>query len=224
MTALPEPPDAVAALFGDRLGDARRFGELLATDGIARGLLGPREVPRIWERHLANCAVLTELLPAGARVVDVGSGAGLPGLVLALRRPDLRVDLVESLQRRTEFLTSAVAVLDVAARVRVVRGRAEEATVIDLVGEADWVTARAVAPLDRLVGWCLPLLRPGGRLLAIKGATAESEVAQHAAAIRRSGGIDVGVVRCGVGLLDDPTSVVTVTRVAKPVSHRKGSR
>lgn len=224
MTSPPEPTAAVAALFGERLGAARRFAELLATDGIARGLLGPREVPRIWDRHLANCAVLSELLPQGVRVVDVGSGAGLPGLVLALCRPDLRVDLVESLQRRTEFLSTAAGELEVTARVRVVRGRAEDAAVVALVGDAEWVTARAVAPLDRLVGWCLPLLRPGGRLLAVKGATADSEVAQHAATVRRYGGTDVGVVRCGVGVLADPTSVVTVTRTDKPLPRRRGRR
>jgi 16S rRNA (guanine527-N7)-methyltransferase len=215
MTAtVPEPSAAVATLFGDRLGLARRYGELLVTEGLARGLLGPREVPRIWDRHLANCAVVTELLPEGARVVDVGSGAGLPGLVLAIRRPDLHVDLVDSLQRRTDFLSEAVARLGLEAQVRVVRGRAEDPLIVDSVGDAEWVTARAVAPLDRLVGWCLPLLRVGGRLLAIKGASAQAEANQHSSTVRRRGGVDLAVVHCGVGALEEPTAVIVVARGA----------
>ena len=216
MTAtVPEPSAAVATLFGDRLDLARRYAELLVREGLTRGLLGPREVPRIWERHLANCAVVTELVPQGARVVDVGSGAGLPGLVLAIRRPDLHVDLVDSLQRRTDFLSEAVARLGLEAQVRVVRGRAEDPLVVDSVGEAEWVTARAVAPLDRLVGWCLPLLRAGGRLLAIKGSSAQAEVSEHSSTVRRRGGVDLAVVRCGVGALEEPTAVIVVARAAE---------
>jgi 16S rRNA (guanine527-N7)-methyltransferase len=216
MTAtVPEPSAAVATLFGDRLDLARRYADLLVREGLTRGLLGPREVPRIWERHLANCAVVTELVPQGARVVDVGSGAGLPGLVLAIRRPDLHVDLVDSLQRRTDFLSEAVARLGLEAQVRVVRGRAEDPLVVDSVGEAEWVTARAVAPLDRLVGWCLPLLRAGGRLLAIKGSSAQAEVSEHSSTVRRQGGVDLAVVRCGVGALEEPTAVIVVARAAE---------
>ncbi|MDT4943586.1 MAG: rRNA (guanine527-N7)-methyltransferase [Pseudonocardiales bacterium] len=215
--ALPEPSTAVATLFGDRLDLARRYADLLAADGLTRGLLGPREVPRIWERHLANCAVVTELLPAGARVVDVGSGAGLPGLVLAIRRPDLQVDLVDSLQRRTDFLSDAVARLGLQDQVRVVRGRAEDPLVASSVGDVEWVTARAVAPLDRLVGWCLPLLSAGGRLLAIKGASAQAEVNEHSSTVRRLGGVDLAVVRCGVGAIEEPTSVIVVARAAARV-------
>jgi 16S rRNA (guanine527-N7)-methyltransferase len=199
MTAtVPEPSAAVATLFGDRLDLARRYAELL-----------------VRERHLANCAVVTELVPQGARVVDVGSGAGLPGLVLAIRRPDLHVDLVDSLQRRTDFLSEAVARLGLEAQVRVVRGRAEDPLVVDSVGEAEWVTARAVAPLDRLVGWCLPLLRAGGRLLAIKGSSAQAEVSEHSSTVRRRGGVDLAVVRCGVGALEEPTAVIVVARAAE---------
>src|SRR5206468_2812374 len=134
-----------------------------------------------------NCAVLTELLPSGARVVDVGAGAGLPGLVLAVRRPDLSIDLVESLHRRVDFLTEAVAVLGLGA-VRIVHGRAEDRATLDAVGDARWVTARAVAPLDRLARWCLPLLRPGGTLLAIKGGTADQELLAHRTAVLHAGG------------------------------------
>lgn len=216
------PPPAARELFGDRLPLAERYAHLLATEGLTRGVIGPREVPRLWDRHLLNCAVLTELLPEGARVVDVGSGAGLPGIVLAIRRPDLRVDLVDSLQRRTDFLAEVVADLDLAASVRVWRGRAEDPAIVTAVGSSAWVTARAVAPLDRLVRWCLPLLRAEGRLLALKGASAEAEVAETAAEVRRSGGGAPTVVRCGVGVLTESTSVVVVERAPARVRSGKG--
>ena len=147
---------------------------LLATDGVVRGLIGPREVPRLWERHLVNCALLGLGVPRGVTVADVGSGAGLPGLVLAIGRPDLRVTLVEPLLRRTTFLTEAVEHLAL-ANVEVVRDRAEA-----LHGQRsfDVVTSRAVAPLDRLARWCLPLVVPGGRMLAMKGSSAADEVAR----------------------------------------------
>ena len=173
-------------MFGDRLALAERYVELLTGPGVARGLLGPREAGRIWSRHLLNCAVVAELFPASVRVVDVGSGAGLPGLAVAIARPDLRVDLVEPLQRRAEFLTEALETLAMTGRVRVVRGRAEEPAVVAAVGRADWVTARAVAPLDRLVRWCLPLAGVGGRLALIKGSSADEEAAQRTG--RRCGG------------------------------------
>jgi len=204
------PPGAAEEVFGDRLGLARRFAELLATAALTRGLIGPREVPRLWLRHLLNCAVVTDLLPTGARVVDVGSGAGLPGIVLAIRRPDLRVDLVEPLLRRVTFLDEAVRNLDLGDVVRVVRGRADDPAVVAEVGNAGWVTARAVAPLDRLVGWCLPLLQPGGRLLALKGSAAATELAEHRSVLYGLGGRDMEVVQCGAGVLAQPTAVVVV--------------
>jgi 16S rRNA (guanine527-N7)-methyltransferase len=185
---------------------------LLVSDGVEHGLLGPRERDRIWDRHLLNCAVVAELIPVDARVVDVGSGAGLPGLALACARPDLRVDLVESLTRRVRFLENAVEVLRLGDRVRVVHGRAEAPATRAAVGESDWVTARALAPLDRLVRWCLPLLLPGGTLLALKGARAEEDVAEHRDAIGRTGGRGVHVVRCGQEVLVEPTVVVVIQR------------
>jgi 16S rRNA (guanine527-N7)-methyltransferase len=203
---------AAAQMFGERLPMAQRFADLLVARGIEHGLLGPREAGRIWDRHLLNCAALTELVPLGARIVDIGSGAGLPGLVLAIRRPDLRVDLVESLQRRTDFLSEAVAELGLAEVVRVVHGRAEDQAVIDQVGSAQWITARAVAPIDRLVRWCLPLLVPGGHLLAMKGRSAAEELSKHGDSIRRAGGRDSRVVRCAVSGTDEPISVIVVRR------------
>jgi 16S rRNA (guanine527-N7)-methyltransferase len=211
MTA-PDAPAGAGEIFAERLPVAGRYADLLAEDGVLRGLIGPREVSRLWERHLLNCAVVTELLPAGAAVVDVGSGAGLPGLALAIRRTDLAVTLVEPLQRRVQFLTEAVHLLGLDLQVRVVRGRAEEKAVRDGLAGADWVTARAVAPLDRLAGWCLPLLRPGGALLALKGASADSEVAEHRTALGQLGAGEIDVVTCGSGLLAEPTTVVRIRR------------
>lgn len=158
------------ALLGDHLPALVHYADLLADAGVLRGLIGPREVPRLWERHLLNCAVLAELFAPGSRLVDVGSGAGLPGIVLAICRPDLRVVLAEPLLRRTTFLNEAVAALSL-DNVRVERVRAEQ-----MAGDVDAVTARAVAPLDRLARWTLPLLRPGGRLVAVKGASAGTEL------------------------------------------------
>lgn len=216
---LPAPPLEALAVFGDRLDLACRFAELLGTEATTRGLIGPNEVPRLWDRHLLNCAVVSDLLPIGARVVDVGSGAGLPGVALAIRRPDLRVDLVESLQRRVAFLHETVLSLGLADAVRVVHGRAEDAATIAEVGEAQWATARAVAPLDRLVRWCLPLLQTDGQLLALKGSAAAQELAEHQVAIRRLGGRDLEVVGCGVDVLSEPTAVVVVRR-----SHQRPAR
>ena len=179
------PPEA-AAVFGDRLALARRYADHLVGSGVERGLLGPREAPRIWDRHILNCAVVAELLPDGARTVDLGSGAGLPGIPLALARPDLSVVLVEPLARRVDWLREVVEDLDLPVTVE--RGRAEEPGVRARWEGADVVTARAVAPLARLAGWALPLLRPGGMMLALKGASADAEVARDAVAVRKLGG------------------------------------
>ncbi|SOD71231.1 16S rRNA m(7)G-527 methyltransferase [Jatrophihabitans sp. GAS493] len=208
-------------VFGERLPIAQRFADFLSGPGLDRGLMGPRELPRIWDRHLLNCAVLTELLPIGARVVDIGSGAGLPGLVLACRRPDLRVDLVESLQRRVDFLNEAVELLELGDSVRVVRGRAEDSAVVAEVGSAEWVTARAVAPLDRLVRWCLPLLDVGGSLLAMKGESADQELVEHRTVIKSLGGSAGRLVECGFGVITPPLRVVIIER-EKFVRPKKG--
>ncbi|TYB36873.1 16S rRNA (guanine(527)-N(7))-methyltransferase RsmG [Micromonospora sp. AP08] len=214
-TLPPELADAARTLFGDRLDLAAAYAELLATDGVVRGLIGPRETPRLWDRHLLNCAAVAERIPEGASVIDVGSGAGLPGLVLAIARPDLTVTLVEPLARRTSFLIEAVQHLGLTRSVRVFRGRAEEAATGSRDREplsADIVTARAVAALDRLAAWCLPLAVPGGRLVALKGASAAEEIAEHAAAVARLGGGEPELHRCGTGVIDPPATVIEVVR------------
>jgi 16S rRNA (guanine527-N7)-methyltransferase len=207
---------SAAAVFGDRLPLAVRYASLLATAGVERGLIGPRETPRLWDRHLINCAVVGELIPPGSAVIDVGSGAGLPGLVLAIARPDLRITLVEPLLRRSVFLGEAVSLLELST-VDVVRARAEEVAL-----SAPVVTARAVAPLDRLARWCLPLVAPGGRLLAMKGSSAEAEVLEHGAALRRAGGGSPRIFECGKGVADPPTVVVEVPLQDAP--RRSGGR
>jgi 16S rRNA (guanine527-N7)-methyltransferase len=213
---------AAGAIFGDRLPLAEEYAQSLLTDGVVRGLIGPREGPRVWERHLLNCAVVAELIPAGAAVTDVGSGAGLPGLVLAVARPDLSLTLVEAKERASAYLVGVVRALGLAGQVAVVRSRAE-----DCAGRlplADVVTARALAPLDRLAGWCLPLAAVGGRVLAIKGASAGDELAAHAAVVRRLGGAAPVTRRCGEGRLAEPTTVIEIVRHRVPPARRRGSR
>jgi 16S rRNA (guanine527-N7)-methyltransferase len=203
------PPEAVALFPGERLALAELYAGLLATDGVVGGLLGPREAPRLWERHLLNSAVLGELVDPGSSVADVGSGAGLPGLVLAIARPDLRVTLIEPLLRRTRFLDEAVDALGLGDQVEVLRGRAEEVSRGRTFGV---VTARAVAPLDRLVGWCLPLVAPTGVLLAMKGSSAADEVAHAQGALRRLGCAPPQVLEIGRHLAGGSTRVVRVAR------------
>jgi 16S rRNA (guanine527-N7)-methyltransferase len=207
MVAAAGPPAAAHAVFGPRLPLAERYAEMLATDGVVRGLIGPREAARIWDRHLINCAVVAELIEAGLSVCDVGSGAGLPGIPLAVARPDLHVDLVEPMERRAAFLQEVVVELGL-ERVTVTRSRAEEAT----RGSYDVVTARAVAPLDRLVPIALPLARVGGTLLAMKGSSATAELAAAAPAIAAAGGGGSSVLTVGGGAAGSPTVVVRVRR------------
>ena len=209
---VPVPPAVVYERFPEQAGALNRYAGWLAGAGTVRGLIGPREVPRLWDRHVLNCAVLAELLPAEVSLCDVGSGAGLPGIPVALARPDVSVTLLEPLLRRTDFLTEAVADLGLAGRVRVVRGRAEDRPVTELVGAASYLTARAVAPLDKLVRLSFPLLVRGGSLLAMKGNSAEDELARYAAALGRARAEIRGVVECGVGLIDPPTRVVHLIR------------
>lgn len=210
-------PAVAHDVFGDGLESAIRFVERLRAQGVTRGLIGPRELDRLWERHVLNSAVVSDLIPIGARVVDVGSGGGFPGVPIALARRDVRVTLVEPMARRVDWLQEVVEALDL-PHVDVVRGRAEELLVRDAVGDADVVTARALAPLAKLVGWCLPLLRCGGVLLALKGTTAQDEVDRDRDEVRRLGGSEITVSQAGVGVLSEPTTIVAVTR-----SKREGA-
>ena len=218
----PAPPPAAEIVFGAHIRTAQRYAHLLATGGAERGLIGPREVERIWERHLLNCAVVAEVIPPGAVVVDVGSGAGLPGLPLALARPDLRITLLDSMARRVAWLTEVVGELELP--VQVVRGRAEDAAVRWELRGCDVVTARAVAPLGRLAGWTLPLLRPGGLLVALKGETAADEVANERATVHGYGGRAIRLHDCGSGIVEPLTRVVLVERAERPGVDRLGRR
>ncbi|AWB93954.1 16S rRNA (guanine(527)-N(7))-methyltransferase RsmG [Aeromicrobium chenweiae] len=198
------PPPHAAGVFASRLELAEQYAELLATDGVVRGLIGPREVPRIWDRHIMNSAVVVPRLPQDATVADVGTGAGLPGLVWAIARTDIQMTLIEPLLRRTSFLEEAVEKLGL-DNVEVLRARAEEVhTTYDVV------TARAVAGLDKLGRWCMPLVRPGGVLLAMKGRSAADEVASATATLHRLGATSIVVTSYDNG--DVPTTVVEVSK------------
>lgn len=220
----PDDQSAAKAVFGPRLEAAARYAELLSGDGVLRGVVGPKEAAVVWPRHLLNCAVVEELIPAGSRVVDVGSGAGLPGVAIALARPDLVVELVEPLQRRVAFLVDVLAALELGAQVRVHTGRADDPAIVGLVGGADVVTARAVAPLGRLVRWSLPLVRLGGVLLAIKGARAADELKDAKSALQSTGGVAHGVTTCGAGRLETPTRVVVIERHDSIRGHKPHAR
>jgi 16S rRNA (guanine527-N7)-methyltransferase len=196
------------AVFGAHLGQVEAYAALLAGPGVERGLLGPREAPRLWERHLLNCAGVAELVEDGQVVLDLGSGAGLPGIVLAIMRPEVQVVLVEPLQRRAAFLSEVLD--DLGLRNTLVRrARGEE-----LHGKVavDIVTARAVAPVDRLAGWALPLLHPGGRLLALKGEQAATELAAAGPVLHRLGAAHSAVVEVGSVELGTHARVVVVER------------
>ncbi|KRE63573.1 16S rRNA (guanine(527)-N(7))-methyltransferase RsmG [Nostocoides sp. Soil756] len=209
--APPAAPSGAAAVFGDRVGLAERFVAILADTGVTHGLIGPREVPRLWERHVLNCAVIEDAFPHGAMIVDVGSGAGLPGVALAIARPDLEVHLVEPMLRRTTWLGTVVDVLGLSG-VTVHRGRAEE-----LAGtlEAPWVTARAVARLDKLARWCVPLLSAGGSLVAMKGRSAAKELDEDRRSLDRLGLASATVREHGGDLLEEPVLTVDLTFVER---------
>lgn len=223
-TTAPPPPAAAAEVFGDRLGVAQLYADLLADQGVERGLIGPREVERLWDRHILNSAAVGELIGPGERVVDIGSGAGLPGIPLAIARPDLVITLVEPKLRRTTFLSEVATALGLSFGV--VRGRAEDSAVRTRAGGADVVVSRAVADLDKLGQWSLPLLRRGGRMLALKGEQAEDEVVESRQSLARLGASHVGVKRCGLDYLDPPTTVVVAERggVTTPVEKKLPGR
>ena len=178
----------------------------MTTTGIERGLLGPREAARVWERHILNCAVIAPVFGPDVTVCDLGSGAGLPGIVLAVARPDLRLTLLEPLLRRATFLEEVVDELAL-ANVQVLRARAEDAAG---AVQVDVVTARAVAPLAKLAGWALPLLVPGGELAAIKGSAAAEEIAESRAELSRLGAGRVRLESYGAGVVDPETQLVRI--------------
>lgn len=218
---LEAEPVTAAAIFADRIELARSYVHSLATDGVLRGLIGPREPARLWSRHVLNSAAIAELIASGSSVVDIGSGAGLPGVPLAIARPDLTVTLVEPLERRVRYLDETIDGLGL-HNCRAVRGRAEE--VVDVCGNADVVTSRAVAPLHRLVTWSAPLARDGGLVLAMKGETAREELDRDRAAVTRSGLVDPEVLEVGGSGSVAPTYVIRARRVAPRGSQRSAGR
>lgn len=210
MSFVPEgleiEPEAASVIFGDTLSTARLFTENLARHGEEYGLIGPLELPRLWSRHILNCAVVAPLLRPG-RVGDVGSGAGLPGLVLAIARPDVEFTLIEPMERRVKWLSEQSAELEL-ANVTVVRGRAED---VGFTGGLDQITARAVKAFSKLIPMCAPLVRPAGEFVFMKGIGAAAEIAAAAGQIRRFKLSGVEVQELGAGLLTDPTRVIVAT-------------
>jgi 16S rRNA (guanine527-N7)-methyltransferase len=217
----PVPTAEAVAEFGDSLAKAQRYVELLASDGVTRGLIGPRETSRLWDRHLVNCALVADLVPERGELVDIGSGAGLPGIVLAMLRPSLQVILLEPLLRRAVFLQECVSALDL-PNATVVRARAEEKAAARI--SADVATARAVAPLDRLVGWAAGLLRPGGQLLAIKGQSAEAELEAAGPVLSRLGVQSAEVLQAGRGRVISATTIVRVVMGGHGREERAGAQ
>jgi 16S rRNA (guanine527-N7)-methyltransferase len=211
--SVPPAPESARTVFGDALPQAERYVARLASEGVTRGLIGPREVSRLWERHVLNSAAVAEAVPEGARVVDVGSGAGLPGIPLGLARPDLTLSLVEPMARRVEFLEETVA--ELGAPWRVVRGRAEDRSVAAAVGQVDVVTARAVAALPRLVAWCRGLLRPGSQLVALVGARAVADLPALVPELEAAGMRGIHARAVGAALGEAATTVVVMTRAGR---------
>lgn len=198
-----EPAEA-APLFGDRIELARRFALNLVEHGEERGLIGPQEPPRLWNRHILNSAIAAPLFPAGSRVGDVGSGGGLPGIVLAIARPDIEWVLIEPMERRVAWLEEQVADLGL-ENVAIERARAEEAGRYE--GILDAVTARAVSALRTLIPWTAPLARDGGELILLKGQSVDAEIEKAAKVIRKHKLSDVRVEVIGEGVIAEPTRV-----------------
>lgn len=226
--SIEAPPPAAEQIFGENLSAAVRYAHHLATTGVEWGLIGPRELPRLWSRHILNCAVVECLLEPGQKVADVGSGSGLPGLALALAQPACHYALIEPMERRVTWLGEVVSDLGL-DNVEVVRAHAEE-----LVGGERYevVTARAVAAMTSLAGMTLPLVAPGGEVLAIKGRSAPDEVRKAAKQIRKMGGERVEVLEVGEDVLETPTTVVRIqvgrdgrgSRTLSSPGHREKKR
>ncbi|EYT66257.1 16S rRNA methyltransferase [Curtobacterium flaccumfaciens UCD-AKU] len=204
---LETEPAAAVTLFGDQIEVARSFTDELARRGEELGLIGPLELPRLWTRHILNSALLAPLLEARGRVADVGSGAGLPGLVLAIARPDVEFVLIEPMERRTDWLRGEADRLGL-QNVTVLRGRAED--VADEV-VVDQVTARAVSALSKLIPLTVPLVRSGGQLILMKGARVDEEIEKARKVILRKRLSDVEVLELGDGVVDETTRVFRAT-------------
>ncbi|KQM29653.1 MULTISPECIES: 16S rRNA (guanine(527)-N(7))-methyltransferase RsmG [unclassified Frigoribacterium] len=205
-STLEVEPAVAATIFGDRLDVVRRYVADLAQHGEELGLIGPLELPRLWTRHVVNCGLLAPLLVAG-RVGDIGSGAGLPGLVLAAARPDATLVLIEPMERRVDWLTAEADRMGL-DNVEVVRARAED---VQLDGWLDQATARAVSALSKLIPLTAPLVKTGGQLLLMKGARVDDEIAAARKVIARHHLIDVEARELGVGLVDETTRVFIAT-------------
>jgi 16S rRNA (guanine527-N7)-methyltransferase len=199
-------PAAAVAIFGDQIDQARSFAQTLANDSDELGLLGPRELDKLWSRHILNSAVVAELVRPGAKVADVGSGAGLPGIPMAIARPGAEFVLIEPMERRSNWMLEVVEHLGL-KNVRVLRSRAEDVTEQDF----DIVTARAVAALDKLLKMCVPLLKPGGALIALKGSKAAEEITNSKKLEKKLGISSFEILVCGEKFLPEPTSVVKTT-------------
>ena len=199
-------PAAAVAIFGDQIDQARSFAQTLAGDSDELGLLGPRELDKLWSRHILNSAVVAELVRPGAKVADVGSGAGLPGIPMAIARPGAEFVLIEPMERRSNWMLEVVEHLGL-KNVRVLRSRAEDVTEQDF----DIVTARAVAALDKLLKMCVPLLKPGGALIALKGSKAAEEITNSKKLEKKLGISSFEILVCGEKFLPEPTSVVKTT-------------
>ena len=199
-----EQNTAARDIYKENYSDIKRYVDILSSDGVIQGLIGPREAPRLWQRHILNCAAVAQLIPEGQRVADVGSGAGLPGIPVALLRPDLEITLIEPLARRYQFLTAVVDELHLDDQVTVIRSRAE-----DLHMSFDVVTARAVANLTKLLAWTAPLFLPSGELLALKGESVDREIAKADKELRKRR-LDAEVLIVRAAADADPTRVVRV--------------
>lgn len=201
-------PDVASQVFGDRIELARGYAAALVRDSDELGLLGPREMPKLWSRHILNSAVVAELVESGKTVGDVGSGAGLPGVPMAIARPDIQLVLIEPMERRSNWLKQLVAELGL-TNVRVLRARAEE------VGEVfDYVTARAVSALPKLLKMCVPLTRDGGQIIALKGSKAGEEIEESKKLQKKLKIESFEIVVAGKGMLDEPTTVVRTRLMA----------
>ncbi|HEX3957432.1 MAG TPA: 16S rRNA (guanine(527)-N(7))-methyltransferase RsmG [Trebonia sp.] len=219
--ALPPASAEAVAEFGDALAKAQHYAELLATDGVTRGLIGPRETVRLWDRHLVNCALVAEFVPERGELVDIGSGAGLPGIVLAMLRPSLHVVLLEPLLRRSVFLEECARELDL-PNVTVLRARAEEKAAAGI--RADVATARAVASLEKLVSWAAGLLRHDGELIAIKGQSAAEELEAARPVLARLGVRSAEVLQAGHGRVVSATTIVRVVMGGHGREERTGAQ